>query len=171
MCPECKDAVVELFDGVVDLDDLILPHQVILPRETLVDFNQLPRVISVQEQKYVIPKILFSAGWFADSEGVEVFEEILAGLHLVTSNDVAILRVVLALRKLIGVLDVSDGPVQVDLIEHDLLLTVILLFPLFLYNLPLLRRNTFFNIRLVLSLFFVDDNGIGVILDSLIISA
>lgn len=68
-------------------------------------------------------------------------------------------------------LDVSDGPIQVYLIEHDLFFAVVLLFSILLRHLALLRRRCFFHIRLVLDLLFVHDDGIGVVLDGLIISA
>lgn len=104
---------------------------------------------------------------------MEVLDQILTRLHLVTRDDIGVLRIILALTEFISILEVGDGPIEVNLIEHDLLLRVILLLRLFLLHIlhTLLSRNGDLAIHIVLDLLLIDNDGVGVILDGLVISS
>jgi hypothetical protein len=76
-----------------------------------------------------------------------------------------------ALCQLIGVLNVGDRPIQVYLTEHGLLFSVVLLLSFLLDHLALLGWHWLLHVRLVLGLLLVNDDGIGVVLDGLIVPA
>lgn len=67
--------------------------------------------------------------------------------------------------------EVGDCPIEVNLKKHDLLLGVVLLIRLFLVRIldTLLSRNGDLGIHIVLDLFLMNNDGVGVILDGLII--
>ena len=170
--PHGQDAVVELLDGVVHLNDVLLADEAVPAGDQLVDLDELPWVVGVQEEQELVAQLSIRAWGFAFGQAVEVLHQILAGLHLIPRDDVRILGVVLALAEFIGVLEVGDGAVEVDLVEHDLLLGVILLLGLLLLHTleTLLGRDSSLVIHVVLDLFLVDDDGIGVILDGFVVA-
>ena len=140
--------------------------------DQLVDLDELPWVVGVQEEQKLVAQLSIRAGGFAFGQAVEVLDQILASLHLIPRDNVRILGVVLALAEFIGVFEVGDGAVEVDLIEHDLLLGVILLLGLLLLHTlqALLGRDSSLVIHVVLDLFLVYDDGVGVILDGFVVA-
>ena len=117
------DAVVEFLDEVVDLDLVVVGEQAaVLGRDEFVDFDQLAWVVGVHEEEHAVAEVFDGAVGLGVEEGVEVLEEIFAGLHLVGGDHVGLLAVVSSLAQLIRVLKIGDGAIEVYFVVHELLL-------------------------------------------------
>jgi hypothetical protein len=127
-------------------------------------FDQLSRIISMHEEQYMISKLFFSACRLTFCKTIEIFYQILACLHLVTSNNVSVLWIVLVFCKLVCMFDVGYCSVEIDFIEHNLFLTVVFLLSLLFGSFSLFCHGNIFHLYFILDLLFMYNNCVRVVL-------
>ena len=159
-------AVVEFFDLVIDLDDVVLSEKVIFGGQFFIDFYDLGGVVSMHQQKkrlFQFDTIVYFLGYL---DFLKIFDQVFTSFHLIIDDHVGILGIVPMCCELIAIFYVSNCSVQIDVHEHHLFLTKILLLDVWIIFLHILSTT----LSLYFRLLFKDNHSIGVILYSLVIT-
>jgi hypothetical protein len=132
----------------------------------------LTGVICVKEQLQPISKLLISIVMFWKVERGKEFCQIFTCFDFIVRDSTDLFSIVLMWGKFIGVFNIRNSPIKINLIEHNLLFSIVLfLWFLFIKYLCILLRHRSFRLSIIFNLLFIDNHGVSVVLYSFIVSS